>query len=165
MKNTNKRRSKFIYPDLVFNGLILFYIIAGCLITLAIVRPFGLGDIADPLHSPPVVKPEWYFLSFFQFINYLPKGVGTGVVFIGIFLFCAWPFLPGVRGNGESGPSRRAVFRIIGIIFVFSYFLLTLIGHLAESDRVLFGARYHFDARGVPHKIGSTAEGDTLRVD
>jgi quinol-cytochrome oxidoreductase complex cytochrome b subunit len=147
-KGPYRERKQYVYPDLVFNGIVMLYLIMGILITLAIVKPFGLGDVADPLRSPEVIKPEWYFLAFYQFINYLPKGVGTGFVFLGIFLFCFWPLLPGVRGK-----YRAKYLKVVGVLFVLSYVFLGVIGYLAESDRTILGRKYHFDMKGVPHVV------------
>lgn len=146
-------RKSYVYPDLVFNGLVLAYLLLGVLLTLAIMKPFGLGQMADPLNAPKVVKPEWYFLAFYQFINYLPKGIGSGFVFSGLFLLCIWPFLAGLIPAGM----RRRLLPVLGILFVFFYLSLTAVGYLAETERTLFGRKYRFDSKGIPHGVTAPA--------
>jgi len=150
-------RKRYVYPDLVFNALALAYLLLGLLLTLAILHPFELGQAADPLTEPEVIKPEWYFLAFYQFVNYLPRSLGSGLVFLGLLLLFLLPFV----SSPLPAKVRRRLLPALGSVFVVFYLLLTLIGYLAETERTLFGHRYRFDTRGIPHRVEASAQPPT----
>jgi len=46
------------------------------------------------------------------------------------------------------------------VLFVVSYVLLTAVGYLAETERTLFGRRYRFDSKGIPHAVAPAETAD-----
>ena len=68
-------------------------LVAGIVLFLATLIPVPMGSPADPLKTPAGIKPEWYFLSVYQILKYVPKTVGiflTFLVFTPILMF--FPF-------------------------------------------------------------------------
>lgn len=84
---------------------------------------------ADPLFTPPHIKPEWYFLANYQFLKLVPNeflGV-FGQMVAGLFIM-ALPFLD--RG-AERRPSKRPLF-IAGVILGLASFVgLTVWGFVS----------------------------------
>nr|AUW55035.1 cytochrome b [Elseya branderhorsti]AUW55048.1 cytochrome b [Elseya branderhorsti]AUY54800.1 cytochrome b [Elseya branderhorsti] len=84
----------FSYKDLL--GLILMIT---CLLTLALFYPNLLGDPdnftpANPLITPPHIKPEWYFLFAYAILRSIPNKLG-GVLalFMSILVLLLMPTL------------------------------------------------------------------------
>jgi quinol-cytochrome oxidoreductase complex cytochrome b subunit len=67
-KSGSKKLLPF-WPHYVLSEFIAWYVILGILVTLAALFPAGLEDKANPLLTPEHVKPEWYFLSVYQFLK------------------------------------------------------------------------------------------------
>nr|YP_009645832.1 cytochrome b [Myuchelys georgesi]QBX97504.1 cytochrome b [Myuchelys georgesi] len=84
----------FSYKDLL--GLILMIM---CLLTLTLFYPNLLGDPdnftpANPLTTPPHIKPEWYFLFAYTILRSIPNKLG-GVLalFMSILVLLTMPML------------------------------------------------------------------------
>ncbi|PIQ87029.1 MAG: cytochrome bc complex cytochrome b subunit [Candidatus Omnitrophica bacterium CG11_big_fil_rev_8_21_14_0_20_45_26] len=153
-KEVDKAHGTPFFPTHVLKEGIVFYILLGILITLAILAPFDLGEKADPLTTPHAIKPEWYFLPFYQVLKYFPKLAGIFVVTLApIFLFL-WPFLD---RNKERDPRKRPFAVGFCILVLLSLFIFGVVGYLSETERQLFGKTYYFDVYGLPH-AGTAAE-------
>lgn len=86
-----------------------FYVTLGVFALVTIVgiagfySPLGLGQPADPMDTPIHVKPEWYFLSLYQLLKYIPKNIGAVAPVIGLLFLVIWPFI-----DRKPDKSRRA---------------------------------------------------------
>ena len=90
------------------------------LVALAVTVPAPLDAVADPTDATYVPRPEWYFLSLFQMLKYLPgplEPVATMVI-PGLVVGCllALPFL-GKTGSRRlrDRPVIAGMFLIIGL--------------------------------------------------
>jgi quinol-cytochrome oxidoreductase complex cytochrome b subunit len=81
------------FPDHLYTELIIGLVLMIVLSALATVLPAMLGPRADPLTTPEVIKPEWFFYVMFRWLK-LFSGVAA-VLSIGFILFVmfAWPFI------------------------------------------------------------------------
>lgn len=81
------------FPDHVFMELIMGLILMVLLSALATIFPATLGPEANPLVTPEVIKPEWFFYVAFRWLK-LFSGT-TAVLSMGlvVFVFFAWPFI------------------------------------------------------------------------
>ncbi|MBU0717717.1 MAG: cytochrome bc complex cytochrome b subunit [Planctomycetes bacterium] len=142
------------YPvHLAKEGVVAVLLLAG-LVTLSVLAPWEIGEPADPLVTPPHIKPEWYFLPSYQLLKYFegPYGAVFGILacsvpFAVLFL---WPFLD--RGR-ERHPRKRPVAVMLGLAGLLAAVALGVLGHFSETDVNLLGARYHIDVLGWPHEI------------
>ncbi len=101
-KNEEKKLLPF-WPHYVLSEFIAWYLILGLLIILAAFFPAGLEDKANAFQTPEHVKPEWYFLSVYQFLkvasvfNFLgadaPRLLGILLPGIGLLMLFLLPFL------------------------------------------------------------------------
>ncbi len=137
------------WPTHVLDQAIVFYVLVGVVITLAIVVPFQLHGPADPLHTPEGIKPEWYFLASYQAIKYVPKTVGIAAFALAGLAFIVWPFIDQLIER-RFGP--RA-YRKIGATALAIVLLLGMLGWVSERTFTVMGQSYHIDLLGVPHKI------------
>ncbi len=81
------------FPDHMYTELMIGLVLMILLSALATVLPATLGPRADPLTTPEVIKPEWFFYVMFRWLKLFS---GTfAVLSIGFILFVmfAWPFL------------------------------------------------------------------------
>ncbi len=102
------------WPHYVLSEFIAWYIMFGILLALAAIFPAGLEDKAAPLQTPAHVKPEWYFLSVYQFLkvaaifNFLgadaPRLIGIFLPAVGMAMLFFLPFL-------DRAPKRPARYR------------------------------------------------------
>ncbi len=80
-------------PDHLYMELIIGLTLTILLSALAVILPATLGPVADPLSTPEVIKPEWFFYVAFRWLKLFS---GTAAVlsmgFI-IFTMYAWPFV------------------------------------------------------------------------
>ncbi|UCG24052.1 MAG: cytochrome bc complex cytochrome b subunit [Chloroflexota bacterium] len=97
------------FPHYVLSELIAWYVILGVLIVLASMFPVGLEEQADPLQTPPHIKPEWYFLSLYQLLKYVPRTFGVLLGMLALPMLLLLPFI-------DRGPDRRPRARLFIII-------------------------------------------------
>ena len=81
------------FPDHLYTELILGLILMVVLSALATIQPAGLGPAADPLTTPDVIKPEWFFFASFRWLKLfsatfavLSMGLVVGAMFV-------WPWI------------------------------------------------------------------------
>lgn len=136
-------------------------ILLAVLVTLSVVYPWEIGEPADPLSTPPHIKPEWYFLPSYQLLKYFegPFGaiLGIGACSLPFLLLLLWPFLD--RGK-ERHPRRRPFAVGIGLLGLLAAVFLGVLGHLSETNATFFGRTYHFDLLGWPHPVDDTETKD-----
>ncbi len=81
------------FPDHLFTELILGLSLMVLLCTLAVVLPAEMGPKANPLVTPEVIKPEWFFYVAFRWLKIFPETtaiLSTGLI---LFLMVFWPFV------------------------------------------------------------------------
>jgi quinol-cytochrome oxidoreductase complex cytochrome b subunit len=82
-----------LFPDHVLTELGIGLVLMVLLSVLATISPAVLGPKADPLTTPELIKPEWFFYVAFRWLK-LFSGT-TAVLSMGFILFVmfAWPFI------------------------------------------------------------------------
>jgi quinol-cytochrome oxidoreductase complex cytochrome b subunit len=148
---SGKKEYHPFYPTHVLDETLLFYLVVTVLVVLAILKPFGLHEEADPLSTPTGIKPEWYFLSMYQLLKYVPKVVGILGMGAAGAAIVFWPFIDTFLENRFG---LRRLWRPVGVAAILVVGLLGLLGHVSETTVHVLGQRYHFDLKGVPHKLG-----------
>ncbi len=88
------------FPDHLYTELMIGLMLMIVLSALATIFPAAMGPAANPLETPEVIKPEWFFFVAFRWLKLF---TGTAAVlsmgFIVMVMF-TWPFLDGwVRKN------------------------------------------------------------------
>lgn len=142
------------WPTHVLDELMILYGVVGIVLTLAILRPFGLHGMANPLQTPEGIKPEWYFLATYQSLKYVPKVVG--VVGMGVFFTCMfiWPWLDPLFTRVLR---RSRSYLVVGWAVMIIFVSLTSLGWICERTVHVAGHAISFDIKAIPH-LDSGAE-------
>ena len=80
-------------PDHLMTELTIGLVLMVLLSVLATALPAHLGPQADPLSTPEVIKPEWFFYVAFRWLKLFSGTVAvlsTGFI---VFVMFAWPFI------------------------------------------------------------------------
>ncbi len=81
------------FPDHMMSELMIGLVLMILLTFLATVAPPILGPRADPLTTPEIIKPEWFFYVTFRWLKLFSGTVAilsTGFI---VFVMFAWPFI------------------------------------------------------------------------
>jgi quinol-cytochrome oxidoreductase complex cytochrome b subunit len=115
----SERKKHFnFFPDhaLTELGIGLFLMIL--LSALATVLPATMGQPADPLTTPEVIKPEWFFYVAFRWLKLF---TGTTAVlsmgFVVFVMFC-WPFVDGWIRRRWKGSEASVWIGILGVLAI-----------------------------------------------
>jgi ubiquinol-cytochrome c reductase cytochrome b subunit len=138
------------FPNHIIKEVMWAYLIIGIILTLAVFYPFPLHEKANPFVTPEGIKPEWYFLSGYQLLKYVPKVVG--IVGIGIAVIVIF-FIPFIDKKPYRNPKNRKGMVRLGVAVLVIAVFLGIVGMLSESTHTFFGKKVHFDLRGIPHKV------------
>lgn len=121
------------YPFFFFKEIVLIGVVFALVgLVLAVFFPPGLEDLADPADNLYVPKPEWYFLSLYQLLKYLPGKLEVmGTVLVPAGGFALLLLLPFLDKNPVRAPSRRPVAMAVMLSVVVVVVLLTVLGFLS----------------------------------
>lgn len=81
---------------------------------------------ADPLKTPAMIRPAWYFLAPYQMLKLIPnKALGMTFELLMLSVFLLWPFLD---TREERNILKRPLLRWVFIVAFLSWLLLTVWG-------------------------------------
>lgn len=143
------------FPHHVLREALVVNVVIALLLACALLWPPDLGDEANPFETPPGVKPEWYFLPFYQLQKYVPPRVlGLPGNAVGSMLaplpFLALLLLPFLDRSPARRARRRKAWIALGLSSVLATVLLGALGHLADRRVHWFGREIEFDSRAIP---------------
>nr|WHU53901.1 cytochrome b [Ctenotus inornatus] len=122
----------YSYKDLL--GATLFLMV---LLLLALFSPNLLGDPenftpANPLVTPPHIKPEWYFLFAYAILRSIPNKLG-GVLAL-LFSILILMFVPALHASKQRGNAFRPFSQALFWALVSNIIILTWIGGQPVED-------------------------------
>lgn len=119
----DKPRHFLFFPDHFYTELMIGLALMILLSALATVLPATMGPRADPLTTPEVIKPEWFFYVAFRWLKLFS---GTAAVlsmgFVAFIMF-VWPFIDGWIRKWRKG-SELSVW--IGIVVALAIIGMTV---------------------------------------
>nr|AAD10005.2 cytochrome b [Coracias spatulatus] len=125
------------HPYFSLKDLLGFALMLCLLTTLALFTPSLLGDPenftpANPLVTPPHIKPEWYFLFAYAILRSIPNKLG-GVLALAasVLILLLAPFL---HKSKQRTMTFRPLSQILFWILVSNLFILTWIGSQPVED-------------------------------
>jgi ubiquinol-cytochrome c reductase cytochrome b subunit len=132
-----KRGPNPFYPNQIFKDMVIASGLCLFILFMAIKYGAPVEAVANPASSDYLPRPEWYFLSLYQLLKYLPgplEVVGTVIIpgVLGIALF----FLPLLDRNPERSPAKRPWVIGITTLVVLGMIVLTVISYVTAPASV-----------------------------
>ena len=81
------------FPDHFYTELIIGLVLMILLSVLATVLPATLGPRANPLVTPELIKPEWFFYVAFRWLKWFSETFAVLSLGLIVFLMFCWPFV------------------------------------------------------------------------
>ena len=106
------------FPDHFYTELIIGLILMIVLSALATIFPAILGPRADPLTTPEVIKPEWFFYVVFRWLKLFSSTaaiLSTGLI---LFVMFAWPFIDGAIRKWRKGSEFSVYIGIAAVLLI-----------------------------------------------
>nr|YP_009312190.1 cytochrome b [Enteromius eburneensis]AJQ17746.1 cytochrome b [Enteromius eburneensis]BAV71587.1 cytochrome b [Enteromius eburneensis] len=131
------------HPYYTYKDLLGFMIIFFSLMLLALFSPNLLGDPenftpANPLVTPPHIKPEWYFLFAYAILRSIPNKLG-GVLAL-LFSILVLMLVPLLHTSKQQGLTFRPITQFLFWTLVADMAILTWIGGMpVEHPFIIIG--------------------------
>nr|YP_009355532.1 cytochrome b [Plesiops nakaharae]BAX03837.1 cytochrome b [Plesiops nakaharae]BBU25890.1 cytochrome b [Plesiops nakaharae] len=131
------------HPYFSYKDLLGFAILLIALISLALFSPNLLGDPdnftpANPLVTPPHIKPEWYFLFAYAILRSIPNKLG-GVLAL-LFSILVLMVVPILHISKQRGLMFRPLTQFLFWVLVADVIILTWIGGMpVEHPFIIIG--------------------------
>nr|USC25824.1 cytochrome b [Typhlomys fengjiensis] len=119
------------HPYFTIKDILGFLIMITSLLLLVLFNPDMLGDPdnytpANPLNTPPHIKPEWYFLFAYAILRSIPNKLGGVMALVLSILILA--ILPFIHNSKQRSMTFRPISQCMYWILVADLFTLTWIG-------------------------------------
>lgn len=131
------------HPYFSYKDLLGFAALLVALISLALFSPNLLGDPdnftpANPLVTPPHIKPEWYFLFAYAILRSIPNKLG-GVLAL-LFSILVLLLVPILHTSKQRGLTFRPLTQFLFWLLVADVIILTWIGGIpVEHPFIIIG--------------------------
>nr|YP_010875143.1 cytochrome b [Gymnothorax hepaticus]WGW14626.1 cytochrome b [Gymnothorax hepaticus] len=131
------------HPYFSYKDLLGFIIMLTALTSLALFYPNALGDPdnftpANPMVTPPHIKPEWYFLFAYAILRSIPNKLG-GVLAL-LFSILILMLVPLLHTSKQRALTFRPASQILFWLLVADMFVLTWIGGMpVEHPFIIIG--------------------------
>jgi len=111
------------FPEHILSELTIGLFLMVVLSALATILPASMGDPADPLITPEIIKPEWFFYVTFRWLKLFSGTVAVLSMGFIAFVMFIWPFIDAAIRK-YTRASEASVW--IGILAVLSIIGLTI---------------------------------------
>nr|AKO90238.1 cytochrome b [Scuticaria tigrina] len=131
------------HPYFSYKDLLGFIIMLTALTALALFYPNALGDPdnfipANPMVTPPHIKPEWYFLFAYAILRSIPNKLG-GVLAL-LFSILVLMLVPFLHTSKQRALTFRPASQILFWLLVADMLILTWIGGMpVEHPFIIIG--------------------------
>ncbi|MEM7582523.1 MAG: cytochrome bc complex cytochrome b subunit [Acidobacteriota bacterium] len=108
------------FPEHVMSELMIGLVLMIVLTALACIWPATLGPKADPLTTPEVIKPEWFFYVAFRWLKLFTGTVAvlsTGFI---VFVMFVWPFIDDWIRRKTRFTEASVWIGIVGVLAIIS---------------------------------------------
>jgi quinol-cytochrome oxidoreductase complex cytochrome b subunit len=109
------------FPDHFLTEIVIGLILMVLLTTLATIFPAEMGPRADPLSTPEVIKPEWFFYVSFRWLKLMPATaaiLSTGFI---VFVMFAWPFIDGWIRRRRPGSEASVWVGTLAVLVIIGF--------------------------------------------
>ncbi len=152
------------WPNFVFRESMLWLVLFGVLLTVAVFAPPGLGRAADlRAPAPEGIKPEWYFLFLFQTLKIFPAKIwilkGETLAVLGILAAVLFFFFIPLIDNKPASRKGKVLTAVAWLVIIYALAMSawSLAGPKAEGGEALAaGPRSGAERTGVYVFLGWT---------
>jgi quinol-cytochrome oxidoreductase complex cytochrome b subunit len=95
-------------------GLVLMVALSA----LATILPATMGPRANPLTTPEIIKPEWYFYVAFRWLKLFSGTVAVLSMGLIVFLMFAWPIIDGKIRSRWKGSEFSVWLGIVSVLAI-----------------------------------------------
>uniref|UniRef100_UPI00315DE4A1 cytochrome b n=1 Tax=Protocobitis typhlops TaxID=3138616 RepID=UPI00315DE4A1 len=140
--NSNADKISF-HPYFSYKDLLGFAVVLLALVSLTLFSPNLLGDPenftpANPLVTPPHIKPEWYFLFAYAILRSIPNKLG-GVLAL-LFSILILMVVPVLHTSKQRGLTFRPLTQALFWALIANMLILTWIGGMpVEHPFIIIG--------------------------
>jgi quinol-cytochrome oxidoreductase complex cytochrome b subunit len=122
-KDEPKDKPKFFrfFPDHFYTELMIGLILMIVLSALATIFPAFLGPRADPLVTPEVIKPEWFFYVVFRWLKLFSGTAAILSAGLILFVMFAWPFIDGLFRKWRKGAEWSVYIGIVAVLLIVGF--------------------------------------------
>nr|AAQ08461.1 cytochrome b [Betta simorum] len=134
--NSNVDKITF-HPYFSYKDLLGFAILLIMLISLSLFSPNLLGDPdnftpANPLVTPPHIKPEWYFLFAYAILHSIPNKLGGVLALLASILILM--LIPILHTSKQRSLTFRPISQFLFWVLIADVMILTWIGGMPVED-------------------------------
>nr|AAX14570.1 cytochrome b [Belontia hasselti] len=134
--NSNVDKITF-HPYFSYKDLLGFAILLTALISLSLFSPNLLGDPdnftpANPLVTPPHIKPEWYFLFAYAILRSIPNKLGGVLALLASILILM--LVPILHTSKQRSLTFRPISQLLFWTLIADVAILTWIGGMPVED-------------------------------
>jgi quinol-cytochrome oxidoreductase complex cytochrome b subunit len=106
------------FPDHLYTELIIGLVLMVMLSALATIFPAEMGQRADPLITPEVIKPEWFFYVTFRWLKLF--SITTAVLSMGLIVgvFFVWPWIDALIRRITKSENVSIVIGVAGTLAI-----------------------------------------------
>nr|BAK64138.1 cytochrome b [Protanguilla palau] len=140
--NPNADKIPF-HPYYSYKDLLGFIILLAALVFMALFYPNLLGDPdnftpANPMVTPPHIKPEWYFLFAYAILRSIPNKLGGVLALLSSILILM--LVPVLHTSKHRGLTFRPISQLLFWVLVADMVVLTWIGGMpVEHPYIIIG--------------------------
>lgn len=106
------------FPDHLYTELIIGLFLTILLVTLATILPVHMGPPADPLTTPEVIKPEWFFYVAFRWLKLFSGTIAVLTMGLAVFLMFVWPFIDARIRRRRPGSELSVWIGVLGALVI-----------------------------------------------
>lgn len=117
------------FPDHFMKEAAVIGLILAIIAFLATLMPMPVGEPADALKTPVGIKPEWYFMTVYQILKYVPRNIGVAFTFLVFppFMMLFPLFYKSVITRWKYG---RLLLHTVGAVGIITAIFFTMLAYL-----------------------------------
>ncbi len=92
------------FPDHLYTELMIGLVLMILLSALATIFPATLGPAANPLQTPEIIKPEWFFYVAFRWLKLFSGTAAILSMGFVLFVMFTWPFIDALDPEKDPIP-------------------------------------------------------------
>ncbi len=106
------------FPDHLYTELIIGLTLMILLSALACIFPAVMGPPADPLTTPDVIKPEWFFYVAFRWLKLFSGTAAILSMGFVVFTMLVWPFIDAWIRRSTRFAEASVWIGIVGVLII-----------------------------------------------